>query len=66
MKRSNFWRRASVATASLVLGLICVLTPVRTVTTTHGFPTWIIGIVLLIGGVGLWADALIGRSRDRD
>jgi uncharacterized membrane protein HdeD (DUF308 family) len=66
MRKSKFWRPASVATASLVLGLLCLLTPMRTVITTHGFPTWILGIVLLTGGVGLWVDALIGRARDRD
>ncbi|WP_156794836.1 hypothetical protein [Curtobacterium sp. BH-2-1-1] len=66
MRKPKFWRPASVATAFLVLGLVCLLTPMRTVTTTHGFPTWILGIFLLAGGVGLWVDALIGRARDRD
>lgn len=66
MRKSSFWRRASVATASLVLGLACLLTPARAAMTTHGFPTWTLAIVLLIGGAGLWLDALIGRARDRD
>ena len=66
MRKSKFWRPASVATSFLVLGLVCLLTPMRTVITTHGFPTWILGIGLLASGVGLWVDALIGRARDRD
>ncbi|MGW8433017.1 hypothetical protein ACWGJ9_18170 [Curtobacterium citreum] len=66
MRKSTFWRPAIVATAFLVLGLVSLLTPMRTVSTARGFPTWILGIILLAGGVGLWIDALIGRARDRD
>ena len=43
-----------LASVFIVLGGVCLLTPLRDQISRHGFPVWVLGVALAFAGIVLW------------
>ncbi|PZE90424.1 hypothetical protein DEI95_11745 [Curtobacterium sp. MCBD17_008] len=54
---------AILASVFVVMGVLCFLTPDQV--TRHGFPVWVLGIVLAVSGLVLWGGVVQNLLRRR-
>ncbi|WP_194661137.1 hypothetical protein [Curtobacterium sp. VKM Ac-1395] len=56
---------AVLASVFVAMGGVCLLTPLRDEVSRHGFPMWLLGLVLVVCGLVLWGGVVRNLLRRR-
>lgn len=54
VKRGKEVQAAIIASVFVILGAVCLLTPLRDLVTRRGFPMWVLGLVFVFVGCVFW------------